>query len=182
MDGFWNFGSFRSLKMSGSHFPKSRKKKIVLKKIPDLSGSHFSKSSKKCVWIIPNVSGSHVSKTSKNTCFEKSKISRRRRLRRTNSQFQIQAPPNAPRDEMLPQGKPLLLICCRPMAKNVWTCMKNDQKDARPFNQDLSNILGQNMVRKDLDVDMLSGCCDSKFLDCQIPTFLDLQMCNLSGG
>ena len=35
---------------------------------------------------------------------------RRRRRRRTNSQIQIQAPPNAPRDEILPQGKPSLLI------------------------------------------------------------------------
>ena len=34
---------------------------------------------------------------------------RRRRRRRTNSQIQIQAPPNAPRDEILPQGKPSLL-------------------------------------------------------------------------
>ena len=33
-------------------------------------------------------------------------ISRRRRRRRTNSQIQIQAPPNAPRDEILPQGNP----------------------------------------------------------------------------
>ena len=31
---------------------------------------------------------------------------RRRRRRRTNSQIQIQAPPNAPRDEILPQGNP----------------------------------------------------------------------------
>ena len=30
-----------------------------------------------------------------------------RRRRRTNSQIQIQAPPNAPRDEILPQGNPL---------------------------------------------------------------------------
>ena len=35
---------------------------------------------------------------------------RRRRRRRTNSQIQIQAPPNAPRDEILPQGKPSLLM------------------------------------------------------------------------
>ena len=31
---------------------------------------------------------------------------RRRRRRRTNFQIQIQAPPNAPRDEILPQGNP----------------------------------------------------------------------------
>ena len=34
---------------------------------------------------------------------------RRRVRRRTNSQIQIQAPANAPRDEILPQGKPSLL-------------------------------------------------------------------------
>ena len=39
--------------------------------------------------------------------FEKSQVSRRRR--QTNSQIQIQALRNAPRDEILPQGKPSLL-------------------------------------------------------------------------
>ena len=36
----------------------------------------------------------------------KSQISRRRRK---NSQIQIQAPPNAPKDEISPQGRPSLL-------------------------------------------------------------------------
>ena len=42
----------------------------------------------------------------------KSQISRRwrRRRRHTNSQIQIQAPPNTPKDKKLPQGKPSLLI------------------------------------------------------------------------
>ena len=57
----------------------------------------------------------------KNYGFEKSQISRRRRRRRTNSQIQIQAPPNASRDEMLPQGKPSLLTCrCVSDTTNSW--------------------------------------------------------------
>ena len=55
---------------------------------------------------------------------------------RTNPQIQIQAPPNAPRDEILPQGKPSLLmslsvLCCScafsifniiPDKANGWKC------------------------------------------------------------
>ena len=46
----------------------------------------------------------------------KSQISRRRR---TNSQIQIQAPPNSPRDEILPQGKPSLLIISKTIMRKL---------------------------------------------------------------
>ena len=69
-------------------------------------------------------------------------ISRRRR-RRTNSQIQIQAPPNAPRDEILPRGNPrcwqiylfspkALFYCCYP-ATAVW-CYATLRETTLQFN------------------------------------------------
>ena len=61
---------------------------------------------------------------------------RRRRRRRTNSQIQIQASPKAPRDEILPQGKPSLLTkysctfykCMRPKASTTFLFLGNMEK------------------------------------------------------
>ena len=89
-------------------------KSQILKKCP---GPIFHFFAKKKFQRSPICPGPIDQIPTKTLGFEKSQISSRRR--RTNSQIQIQALPNAPRDEILLQGRPSLL-----MFKQYWDIHK----------------------------------------------------------
>ena len=106
----WKFRTLRN--MSGSHFSISRKQNWVLK-------NH------RYVWVT------FFNPHNKSLSFEQSQSSRRRQRRRTNSQIQIQVPPNAPGDEILPQGRPSLLIMlrgCKSTATLSLSCVSNTSR------------------------------------------------------